>query len=70
MLGLLERPDLNRWRCALSNGPNRVGVSPPPLLRMVTNSVSVTLCSLEYRTMGKVQKPSNPNEGLICYKNH
>jgi hypothetical protein len=27
---------------------------------METDPVSKTLCSLEYRTMGKVQKASNP----------
>jgi hypothetical protein len=30
-----------------------------------TGPVSATLCSLEYQTMGKIQKPSDPNEGLI-----
>jgi hypothetical protein len=32
-----------------------------PYLRTETDSVSETLCSLEYRTTDKVQKPSNPD---------
>jgi hypothetical protein len=39
------------------NGPNRVGVSP---LRMETDPVSETLCSLEYRTMNKIKKSYTP----------
>jgi hypothetical protein len=57
-----------QWlRLALSNRPNRVGVSSPHL-RMETHPVFETLCSLcflEYRTMDKVQNPSN-SESCVC----
>jgi hypothetical protein len=39
---------------------------PPPHLSTKTDPVSETLCSLEYRTMGKVQKPSNPELCVTC----
>jgi hypothetical protein len=52
LFGRLERANLSHW-LALSNGPNRVGVSPSHL-RKETNSVFETLCSLEYRTTDKV----------------
>jgi hypothetical protein len=55
-LGPLERANLNHWwlraqmsRCLL----------PHLHLRTDTDPVSETSCSLEYRTMEKVQKPSN-----------
>jgi hypothetical protein len=48
---------------AFSEGPNRVGVCHPPHLRTETDPVSETSCSLEYRTMDKVQNPGNPK----CY---
>jgi hypothetical protein len=41
--------------------------SPTPHLRAETNSVSETLCSLEYRTMDDVQKPSNPESYPSCW---
>jgi hypothetical protein len=44
----------------LSDGPQSVGVSHAPHPRTETDPVSETLYSLEYRTMDKVQKPSNP----------
>jgi hypothetical protein len=34
-------------------------VSPTPHVRTETDPISETLCSLEYRTMEKVQKPTN-----------
>jgi hypothetical protein len=46
-LGLLERANLNHWRLALSNGPNRVHVSPS-YLRTETDPVFETLCSLVF----------------------
>jgi hypothetical protein len=42
----------------LKNGLNRVGVFLPHL-RTETDPVSETLCSSEYWTMDKAQKPSN-----------
>jgi hypothetical protein len=56
-----------QWlRLALSNWPNRVDVSYPQLTTE-TDPVSETLfsfmCFVKYRTMDKVQKPSNPE----CY---
>jgi hypothetical protein len=36
---------------------------PPPHLRTETDPIYETLCSIEYRTMDKVQKLSNPK----CY---
>jgi hypothetical protein len=52
---------INHWRLALTKGPNWVGVFSPLHLRMETDPVSETSCfySIEYRTMGKVKKPSN-----------
>jgi hypothetical protein len=43
-----------------SNGPNKQMCLLPPNMRTETDQVSETFCSLEYRTMTKVQKPSNP----------
>jgi hypothetical protein len=37
---------------------------PLPHPRTETDPVPETLCSLEYRTVDKVQKPSNPE----CYR--
>jgi hypothetical protein len=43
---------------------------PPPHLRIETEPVSETLCSLEYRMMDKVQKSSNPQFNVrITYNN-
>jgi hypothetical protein len=47
-----------QWlRLALFNGPNTVSL--PLTLRTETDPVSETFCSLEYRTMDKIQKFSN-----------
>jgi hypothetical protein len=49
----------------ISNGPNRVGVSPLLHLRTITDPVS-EMCFLalwEYGTMDKVQKPCNSIHG-------
>jgi hypothetical protein len=57
---------LDQWlRLALSKGPNWVRVTSPLQLKTDTDAVSVTSCfySLEYWTMGKVQKPSSS----VCY---
>jgi hypothetical protein len=35
-------------------------------MRIKTDPVSETLCSLEYQMMDKVQKPSNPEE-IFCF---
>jgi hypothetical protein len=44
---------------ALSNEPNRAGVSLPPHLRVKRDPISKMLRSLEHWIMGKMQKPSN-----------
>jgi hypothetical protein len=44
---------------ALSNGPSRVDISRPFHLKKEIDPVFETLCSLEYRNIDKVQKPSN-----------
>jgi hypothetical protein len=78
VLGPLERTNLNRWtgRIAFSKGPDKVDVSPSPLLKKETYPVSETLFSsyLEFRTMPKVHKPSDSewytsseHLGYICY---
>jgi hypothetical protein len=36
-------------------------------LRTETHPVSAAFCSLQYRTMGKVQKPSNPQRWEVTY---
>jgi hypothetical protein len=59
MLGLLGSANLQGLKFDLSNGPNRVGVSYPSS-EDEKNPVSKTLCSSEYMTMDRVQKPSNP----------
>jgi hypothetical protein len=44
------KPNTNCYESALSKGPNRVDVSPPPFhLRKETDPVSETLCSLVFR---------------------
>jgi hypothetical protein len=49
-------------RLALSKVPNREFTL---YLRTETDPVSETLCSLEYRTMGEVEKPSNSQRILV-----
>jgi hypothetical protein len=60
-LGPLERANLNHW----IKGPNSVGVFFPFTWGR-KHPLSETSCfySLEYRTMEKVQKPSNS----VCYR--
>jgi hypothetical protein len=53
------RRHLQWLRLALSKGLNWVGLPWPIHLRMETDPVSETSCSLEYQTMEKVQKPTN-----------
>jgi hypothetical protein len=36
-----------------------------PYLRMETDPISETLCSLEYRTMDKVLEPNNPKSQVF-----
>jgi hypothetical protein len=57
--------DVQWLRLTLSKGSNRVGVFSPFHLRTETDPVSETSCfySLDYRTIEKVQKPSN----FVCY---
>jgi hypothetical protein len=50
---------VQRLGSALSNGSNRVWL-PPPHVTTETDPISETSCSLEYQTMDKVQKGSNP----------
>jgi hypothetical protein len=67
LLGPLERANLSQ-QLALSNGPNRISVSPH--LRTKTDPVSKALCSvvlLEYWTMDRIQKPSN-SDVCCCFK--
>jgi hypothetical protein len=55
-----------QWlRLAVSNGPSRVGVSHPLTRgrKQIQFPKRVILCLVEYQTMDKVQKPSNPE----CY---
>jgi hypothetical protein len=61
LLGPLERPNLDHWRLALSNGSNRMS----PTLSCEKGKGSsfrnaVLHYSSEYRTMDKAQKPSGP----------
>jgi hypothetical protein len=43
---------------------------PTPHLRIETNPVSEMLCSLEYRTMDKVQNPSKLEYIFLFYINN
>jgi hypothetical protein len=66
LLGPLERANLNHWIQLFIRDPKRVGVSHRPHLRTETDPVFETLPCLffvEYRTMDKVQNPSNSE----CY---
>jgi hypothetical protein len=68
MCWVCQKANLNHWtRLALSNGPNRVGVSHPlPEDRNRSsfwNTVFFHVFLLEYQTINKAQKPCNPE----CY---
>jgi hypothetical protein len=55
------RPQVRGWETPTLLGPlERANLNHSPHLRKETDPVSETLCSLEYRTVDKVQKPSNP----------
>jgi hypothetical protein len=49
----------------LGTQQSRCLLPPHPQLRTEIDPVSKMLCSLEYRTMGIVQKPSNPNHSYL-----
>jgi hypothetical protein len=69
VFGLVNHPSLVQWlRLALSKGHNWVGFFSPLHLRTETDLVSETsfFYSSEYRTMEKVQKPSN-SAGFLGY---
>jgi hypothetical protein len=53
---------INHYKLALSNGPNRAGVSCPLTWgrKQIQFPKRCVLLFLEYRTMDKVQKPSSP----------
>jgi hypothetical protein len=61
LLGLLEKANLNHCRIALSQGPNRVGVSLPSLED--GNRSNFRNFVFEFRKTDKVHKPSDPE----CY---
>jgi hypothetical protein len=58
--GLSKLLDDNYWTIEVSSQSRCL---PSPHLMTETDLVSETACLLEYRTMGKVQKPSDPE----CY---
>jgi hypothetical protein len=61
LLGPMDGANLRHWTLALSNGPSRVGVSfPSPEDGSRSSFRNVVFSSyLEFRTMDKVQKPSD-----------
>jgi hypothetical protein len=71
LLVSLERASLNHWTPELVTEVSSFYQTekrrclPPVRLRTEANPVSEMLCSLEYRTMDKVQEPSNTK----CYYN-
>jgi hypothetical protein len=61
MLGPLERANLSHW--VTSRWEIFI-----PHLKMEIDPVPETLCSLECLTMGKDQKPSNPELFSFCFR--